>query len=389
MTVNRTAREIRRAFENITPNVLDRVLSQSSLKKGAVTPMQEKKPFIPYAIQKIASAAAVVVLLIAIGAVALMILNGRTNPQLSDNPTEPPTEAPTDSEEIPEGPLPQPYFTYSPYAVNAYSKEEMGEDYSLYCALVDAVLNYETRVSGFSSEEQFLNLWITMRDELPPAWKLCAGYLDFDEPYIYADGTVELKFVLDKNAHMALLDAYAQRIQRDISTLLETDTEVERIAKVYQCVVNSMKYSGTQQRLYDAIMNNRGVSSDFAEYMMILLNQIGVECYFAQGYGEGIEVHTWVIAKMDGKYYHFDPTWEQDFRNWYWFAIDDQLRRDSVLPEWRNLFIMGGDYEDVNSEGVIVVGKISHFTYQRIPLPICTEKYKEDSRCNGIAPWLW
>ena len=58
--------------------------------------MQEKKPFIPYAIQKIASAAAVVVLLIAIGAVALMILNGRTNPQLSDNPTEPPTEAPTE-----------------------------------------------------------------------------------------------------------------------------------------------------------------------------------------------------------------------------------------------------------------------------------------------------
>lgn len=94
--MNRTAREIRRAFENITPNVLDRVLSQSSLKKGAVTPMQEKKPFIPYAIQKIASAAAVVVLLVAIGAVALMILNGRTNPQLSDNPTEPPTEAPTE-----------------------------------------------------------------------------------------------------------------------------------------------------------------------------------------------------------------------------------------------------------------------------------------------------
>ena len=105
--MNRTTREIRRAFENITPNVLDRVLSQSSLKKGAVTPMKEKKPFIPYAIQKIASAAAVVVLLVAIGIVALMILNGRTNPQLSDNPTEPPTEAPTDPVVIPEGPASQ------------------------------------------------------------------------------------------------------------------------------------------------------------------------------------------------------------------------------------------------------------------------------------------
>ncbi len=105
--MNKTAREIRRAFENITPNVLDRVLSQSSLKKGAVTPMKEKKPFIPYAIQKIASAAAVVVLLVAIGIVALMILNGRTNPQLSDNPTELPTEAPTEPVVIPEGPASQ------------------------------------------------------------------------------------------------------------------------------------------------------------------------------------------------------------------------------------------------------------------------------------------
>ena len=58
--------------------------------------MKEKKPFIPYAIQKIAYAAAIVVLLIAIGAVALMILSGRTNPQLSENPTEPPTEAPVE-----------------------------------------------------------------------------------------------------------------------------------------------------------------------------------------------------------------------------------------------------------------------------------------------------
>jgi len=105
--VNRTAREIRRAFENITPNVLNRVLSQTSLEKGTVTPMQEKKPFIPCAIQKIASAAAVVVLLVAIGAVALMILNGRTNPQLSEHPTEPPTEAPTEPVVIPEGPASQ------------------------------------------------------------------------------------------------------------------------------------------------------------------------------------------------------------------------------------------------------------------------------------------
>ena len=92
----RTAKRIRRAFENITPDVLDRVIAQGYHEKGAVIPMNEKKPFIPFALQKIASAAAIVVLLIAIGAVALMILNGRTNPQLNENPTEKPTDAPVE-----------------------------------------------------------------------------------------------------------------------------------------------------------------------------------------------------------------------------------------------------------------------------------------------------
>ena len=94
--MDRTAAQIRRAFENITPDVLDRVITQGYHKKGVVIPMKEKKSLIPVVLQKIASAAAIVVLLIAIGVVALMILNGRTNPQLSENPTEEPTDAPVE-----------------------------------------------------------------------------------------------------------------------------------------------------------------------------------------------------------------------------------------------------------------------------------------------------
>lgn len=90
--MDRTARKIRRAFENITPNVLNRVIAQSYHEKGVVIPMNEKKTFIPFVLQRIASGAALIALVIAIGYVGLMILGGRTGLQLGENPTEPPTE---------------------------------------------------------------------------------------------------------------------------------------------------------------------------------------------------------------------------------------------------------------------------------------------------------
>lgn len=94
--MDKTAKQIRRAFENITPNVLDRVLSQSNHEKGVVIPMNEKKPVIPFILKKITTGAALIALVVCVGYVGLMILGGRASQQLSGMPTEAPTEAPVE-----------------------------------------------------------------------------------------------------------------------------------------------------------------------------------------------------------------------------------------------------------------------------------------------------
>jgi len=290
----------------------------------------------------------------------------------------------------PEAPKPQgPYLSYSPYAVNAFVRESMGEDYTLYCKMVDAVLSYDCEVSGFESESQSLSIWSTMRAEFPPAEKLCASAVNTSEPYIYSDGTARLQFLFEKEEHNRILETYAQRIQQDISVITEETTETEKIAQMYSRVVDSMVYEENGTVLYDCIMENSGICEQFAEYLMLLLNQIGVECYFAHSYGEGVEPHAWVIARMDGAYYHFDPTWGQLFPNWYWFGVGDALRRNSLMTEWKIAYMVGGDYASIKGDAVIMSGHIDWITQTKIPLPLCGESYKEGSRSENTQPWLW
>ena len=81
-----SGRRIRKAFEHMTPNVLNTVLPDECPKKGVVIPMSEKKNVISLWLKKAGSAVAILVLLIGIGAVGLMILVGGQTPQLSGDP---------------------------------------------------------------------------------------------------------------------------------------------------------------------------------------------------------------------------------------------------------------------------------------------------------------
>ena len=86
--MDRTAEQIRKAFKNTTPNVLDRVLSRGQHEKGVVIPMKEKKIVIPPALKKIASAAALLVLVLFAGYIGGITATAH---YLANVPTETPT----------------------------------------------------------------------------------------------------------------------------------------------------------------------------------------------------------------------------------------------------------------------------------------------------------
>ena len=299
-----------------------------------------------------------------------------------DNPTTVPlstanpdaTQAPPATK--PAAPTPAaPYLVYSPYVVPLSVLEYLGDDYELYCKMVDSIINYDGHVSGFFSEEHFHKLWSVLLGEFYPAQKVCETYRTSDEPYTYNDGTAQIKFQLERAEHNATINAFADRITQDLSLVKEEDSEVAIIAKLYMHVSTSIQYAYGAGCMYDCIMSNRGICGNYAEYLIFLLNHAGVECHSAGCSGAGTD-HAWVIAKIGAQYYHFDPTWEAVSRDWRWFGISDEVRHASVTdPALKDSLKLYGDYDKA--------------TYQWLPPKECPETYCPDNRESGDPPWMW
>lgn len=298
--------------------------------------------------------------------------NPTTVPLLTTNPDS--TKAPPATK--PAAPAPsKPYLVYSPYVVPLPIREYLGDDYLLYCQIVDSVINYDGQVSGFESEEQFFKLWSVLLGEFYPAQKVCETYGTSEEPYTYSNGTAQIKFQLEQTEHDEVINKFADRITQDLSLVKIGDSEVEIIAKLYMHVSTSIQYTYGAGCMYDCIMNNAGICSNYAEYLIFLLNHAGVECHYAGCSGAGTD-HAWVIAKMGGQYYHFDPTWESVSRNWQWFGMSDEVRHASVTdPVLKDSLKLFGDWDKETGKWLLPKE--------------CPETYCPNSRETGDPPWMW
>lgn len=72
--MNRTEKEIRNAFENATPDVLETVLLHDCPEKGIVIPAIKRK-FVPFMLRRILSALITLLLIAGLVAVAMLLLN--------------------------------------------------------------------------------------------------------------------------------------------------------------------------------------------------------------------------------------------------------------------------------------------------------------------------
>ena len=62
---------------------------------------------------------------------------------------------------------------------------------------------------------------------------------------------------------------------------------------------------------YDAVCTGKSLCDGYSNMLSILFHLIGVECCEAMGQdNDGQSGHTWVVAKLDGEFYNFDPTFE-------------------------------------------------------------------------------
>lgn len=107
-------------------------------------------------------------------------------------------------------------------------------------------------------------------------------------------------------------------------------SDEEKLSIIYQYVIDTMEFDDSVRPYtafgYAGLFNGKGVCGDYAEMFCILDNHAGLECYVCVS-----ETHAWNIAKIDGKYYHFDALWDEVEDEWKHFMVTTDYIMD--LPD--------------------------------------------------------
>jgi len=93
-------------------------------------------------------------------------------------------------------------------------------------------------------------------------------------------------------------------------------TQQAKMEYLYDYVCHSVEYVNYESMadesfFYDAVCKGETLCDGYSNMLLLLFRMIGVECCEVMAYGEkGESGHTWVVAKLDGVFYNFDPTFE-------------------------------------------------------------------------------
>ena len=100
------------------------------------------------------------------------------------------------------------------------------------------------------------------------------------------------------------------------SSVTDEMTDFEKELALHDALMNKVEYlvyekietiPQEQHTAYEAFVNNSGVCDGMAKAYMMLLNKVGIETIMVTGKIADI-AHAWNIVKLDGEYYHVDPT---------------------------------------------------------------------------------
>ena len=97
----------------------------------------------------------------------------------------------------------------------------------------------------------------------------------------------------------------------------------EQEQAVLEAIAGAVTYDPTApdagQTAYNALVQGRAVCGGYARAFQLLMNELGVPCYYVSGQGEGGAEnssgdwgsHAWNLVKTDQGWYAVDPTWMQ------------------------------------------------------------------------------
>ena len=193
--------------------------------------------------------------------------------------------------------------------------------------------------------------------------------IEYPERYRLADGKADMEMIKKDN------DLISKRYREALSLVDRSMTDVEKALVLYDYVILCAEYpdpigtdidggdiySSDSHVVTGLLRDGIGVCSGYAKLYGLLLNDSGVPAITV--YSSKMN-HEWVMVKIDGNWYHADPTWddpryENGFTefldptvdNWdigavthYYFLKSDEEIRELEHDNWDISFVVNPDY---------------------------------------------
>ena len=246
-------------------------------------------------------------------------------------PAEEPANEPEASAETETAPEELFEYTFNPHVISEEYCTVYGdgieEEFFAFC---DAILNNEKTVPC-STPERFHQLLLISNSCFPLAQEL----IDRNQTTVN-DGVCHLAFRYDEEETDRIIAAFKEKVTDIITSAVPyEEPDFVKAMELFTAVSKKDRYDESYTledslnlRSYRAVMTDTGICQEIAAEYIYYLLQTGINAIPCSSLNKDqSEAHEWAAVKLDGKYYHMDPTQAVVYPgSLYFFGMDDVQR---------------------------------------------------------------
>ena len=222
-------------------------------------------------------------------------------------------------------------YAFNPHVITDEYIQVYGEVFKKeFFSLCDAILNVEDSFDC-SSSERFYQLLSVSSSCFPLADEL----IDKNQTRV-ENGKCYLVYSFSKEETKEKITLFIDKVTGFIKESISyEEPDYVKAMELYTALLHkdSYDYSYTLEdsldlRTYRAIMYDTGICQEIAREYIYYLLQIGIDALTCSSLNkEQSEAHEWVLIKLDGQYYHVDPTYGLNYpESLFFFGMDDIQR---------------------------------------------------------------
>jgi len=191
-------------------------------------------------------------------------------------------------------------FVYSDFYREIYD-EDTEETFRAYC---EAVSKGETEFICTSDDYRITSRLKMLACEYMPIAFIYANITTID-----ADNVAHIDYGMTTDEFTAKYEEFEEKVIRILDETCKAGySDAENAIAIYDYFAKNFTYT-TYTSSYVVIMEENGVCQDFASAYDYLLGQVGIDACVCNSMINNQYPHTWSLIRIDGEYYHADPTY--------------------------------------------------------------------------------